>query len=97
MGNNTIGETPSFKNVLLKPYATSQHSSQDMEMEEDEHNLDQDDNENDSHIILTTEEKRRIYMPWNFSVIIKIFGKKLSHIYFRKKLSLFGDSRRRLH
>ncbi|KAK4728132.1 hypothetical protein R3W88_021120 [Solanum pinnatisectum] len=34
---------------------------------------EQDD---DDFICLTDEEKKRIYQPWTYSIIIKIFGKK---------------------
>ncbi|KAK4707390.1 hypothetical protein R3W88_033036 [Solanum pinnatisectum] len=39
-----------------------------------------------SDIHLTEDEKQRIYKPWSYSVIIKIFGRKLSHIYLKQRL-----------
>lgn len=43
--------------------------------------------EEDTHISLTNEEKQRIYMPWKFSVIIKVLGKKLNRAYLKRKLA----------
>ncbi|XP_009758585.1 uncharacterized protein [Nicotiana sylvestris] len=37
-------------------------------------------------IILSQEDKNRLYEPWRFSVIIKLFGKKMSHYLLRSKL-----------
>lgn len=37
-------------------------------------------------IPLTAEEKLRIYQPWQHSVIIKLYGKKLAHNYLKNKL-----------
>ncbi|KAG5587670.1 hypothetical protein H5410_048104 [Solanum commersonii] len=39
-------------------------------------------------ITLSKMEKERIYKLWCFSIIIKLLGKKMSHEYFRRKLSL---------
>ncbi|KAK4709048.1 hypothetical protein R3W88_029973 [Solanum pinnatisectum] len=40
------------------------------------------------HITLSDMDKERIYKPWCFSIIIKLLGKKMSHKYLRRKLSL---------
>ncbi|KAG5625868.1 hypothetical protein H5410_011086 [Solanum commersonii] len=45
-----------------------------------------DANPNDS-IILSNEDKTRIYMPWKYSVIIKMLGKTVSHQYLKKRLN----------
>lgn len=42
---------------------------------------------NNDHVELSEEDKRRIYKPWNYSVIIKLTRKKLNHIYLRQKLT----------
>ncbi|KAM3204466.1 hypothetical protein P3L10_027875 [Capsicum annuum] len=41
---------------------------------------------NDEAILLTEEDKLRIYKPWQHSVIVKLFGKKLDQAYLKKKL-----------
>ncbi|KAF3614437.1 hypothetical protein FXO37_35945 [Capsicum annuum] len=37
-------------------------------------------------VLLSPEDKERIYAPWRFSVIVKLFKKRLPHIYLRNKL-----------
>ncbi|KAH0647235.1 hypothetical protein KY290_033226 [Solanum tuberosum] len=44
--------------------------------------------EDEEGIHLTEEEKQRIYKPWLYSIIIKVYGKKMSHLYLKKKLSV---------
>lgn len=38
-------------------------------------------------IHLSQYDKRQLYAPWKFSIIIKLVGKKLNHIYLKKKLA----------
>ncbi|KAK6784382.1 hypothetical protein RDI58_017837 [Solanum bulbocastanum] len=38
-------------------------------------------------IILSIEEKERIYLPWKNSIILKLFGRKISHNYLKTKLT----------
>lgn len=38
-------------------------------------------------IHLSQDDKQRLYAPWKFSIIIKLVGKKLNHIYLKKKLA----------
>lgn len=78
---------PSFKQILLTPHATSQPCAQAMDIEEDEQTPDLETVEDDSLISLSEEDKRRMYLPWSFSMIIKVFGKKLSHVYLKNKLA----------
>ncbi|KAG5595825.1 hypothetical protein H5410_037057 [Solanum commersonii] len=37
-------------------------------------------------VILSEEDKQRIYHPWCYSVIITLLGKKLSHQYLKTRL-----------
>lgn len=46
--------------------------------------VDREKNSND-HVKLSEEDKRRIYRPWNYSVIIKLTGKKLNQLYLKQK------------
>lgn len=77
-----MGGGSSFKDMLLKPFASNKNIINDIEMEEDddEHRVTTDmqmEDDNDEHCVtLTEEDKRRIYRPWSCSIIIKIFGKK---------------------
>ncbi|PHU24299.1 hypothetical protein BC332_09406 [Capsicum chinense] len=50
---------------------------------------DETSSENDDHnfIPLTSEDKNRIYKPWQFSLIIKIIGRKMSHQILKQKLT----------
>ncbi|KAK4716500.1 hypothetical protein R3W88_014838 [Solanum pinnatisectum] len=38
-------------------------------------------------IILSEEDKQRIYNPWKYVVIVKLFVKKISHRYLKNKLT----------
>lgn len=59
-----------------------------MDIEANEQSQNLETREDESHITLTTKEKKKkIYTPWNFSVIIQVFGKKLSHVYLKRKLT----------
>lgn len=40
-------------------------------------------------ISLTKEDKQRIYEPWKFSIIVKLFGKRIMHHYLKKKIQEF--------
>lgn len=40
----------------------------------------------DGIIQLSQEDKRRLYLPWCTSVIIKVFGKKFPYVYLKNKL-----------
>lgn len=37
-------------------------------------------------ILLTKEDNERLYSPWKYSLIIKLFGKRIVHQYLRAKL-----------
>lgn len=37
-------------------------------------------------ILLSPEDKERLYQPWKFSVIIKVFKRKMPHHMLRSKL-----------
>lgn len=50
--------------------------------------LEEEQSDNESFIILTQEDKKYIYTPWNYSIIIKVFGKKINHMYLKRRLSL---------
>lgn len=54
---------------------------QDMDLDAVEGKWDED-----GVIQLTQEDKRRLYLPWYTSVIVKAFGKKLPYIYLKNKL-----------
>lgn len=73
--NNTANEIPSFKVMLLKPYVNCQNNMEDMNIDDTEHLQEYKTFDSESHITLTTKDKKRIYTPWNFSVIIKSLGK----------------------
>lgn len=81
-------ETPSFKSISLKPHANSRVNIKDMNMEVDDPLPNLDITEEDTCISLINEDKERIYMPWKFSVIIKVLRKKLNHAYLKKKLAI---------
>lgn len=58
-------------------------------MQVDTPDYPKDNNEEASEQIhLINEDKKRIYKPWVFSVIIKVFRKKINHIYLKRRLSM---------
>ncbi|XP_070042758.1 uncharacterized protein [Nicotiana tomentosiformis] len=42
--------------------------------------------QNVRQIILTEDDRKRIYNPWRYSVIIKLMGKRLMHHYLKQKV-----------
>lgn len=45
------------------------------------------EHDNSSFISLSAEDKTRIYKPWQYSLIIKLIGKKMSHQILKQKLT----------
>ncbi|XP_075080585.1 uncharacterized protein LOC142166070 [Nicotiana tabacum] len=41
--------------------------------------------QNMKHIILTEDDRERMYNPWKYSLIIKLIGKRLVHHYLKRK------------
>ncbi|KAK6791468.1 hypothetical protein RDI58_010549 [Solanum bulbocastanum] len=41
----------------------------------------------DDNIHLSNDEMIRIYQPWSYSVIIKLMGKKMTHMYLKSRLT----------
>lgn len=39
-------------------------------------------------MILIEEDQKRIYTPWSYSIIIKIFKTNINYVYLKKKLAL---------
>lgn len=74
--------------TLLKPYTSSQQEMEGMDVDDSNLQPEEEQSDSESRINLTQEDKRRIYTPWKYSIIIKIFGKKLNHIYLERRLSL---------
>lgn len=38
-------------------------------------------------IALSQEEKARLYDPWRFSIIVKLFARRISHLTLKAKLN----------
>lgn len=49
-------------------------------------NLGVKDDKEEGIIHLTKEDKRRLYLPWSASLVVKFFGKRLLYAYLRNKL-----------
>lgn len=43
-------------------------------------------NKDDNSINLSMEELAWIYQPWEYSIIIKLLGRKMTHVYLKSKL-----------
>ncbi|KAG5614429.1 hypothetical protein H5410_014253 [Solanum commersonii] len=81
----TEEEKATFKEKLITPYPPieAQQIPKGPNLEDKLAETEQDD-----FICLTDEEKKRIYQPWTYSIIIKnIFGKRISHQYLKRKLA----------
>lgn len=37
---------------------------------------------------LLEEDKKRIYRPWKYSIIVKVIGKKINHMYLKTRLKM---------
>lgn len=88
--DTTLSET-SFKQKLLTPYssiagtvnASIEISSNRLQMENNSGGgVDDDDT-----ITLTPEDKNKLHISGKFFVIIKLFGKPMSHQYIKSKLT----------
>lgn len=75
-------EGNSFRNVLLNKNKEINHSYNIY----DGSLLDPQGIGEDA-IALSDEDNRRIYQPWIHSVTIKLFGRKLTHVYLKNKLT----------
>jgi len=53
-----------------------------------EDGMEDTEKDEEDRIYLSSEEKLRIYQPWAFSIIVKVFGKRISHQYLKKKLTI---------
>ncbi|KAG5568819.1 hypothetical protein H5410_064165 [Solanum commersonii] len=82
----TEEEKATFKEIRITPYPPieAQQIPKESNLEDQLAETEQDD---DDFICLTDEEKKRIYQPWTYSIIIKIFGKRISHQYLKRKLA----------
>lgn len=84
-----IPKQPTFLQTLLtnkylSPTLSNQQSSintADLSDEIIPNNIDED-----TFIPITSNDKSRLYEPWKYSVIIKIFGRKIVHHILRNKL-----------
>ncbi|XP_019255157.1 PREDICTED: uncharacterized protein LOC109233748 [Nicotiana attenuata] len=74
----------SYKEMLLDKQVSNQTNYYDM----DNKSIPQMDKGKhiEGSIPLSQEEKERLYMPWRYSVIIKIFKRKMPHHMLRSKL-----------
>lgn len=40
----------------------------------------------DNSIPLSTEDKSRLYSPWKYSLVVKVFGRKVGHLTLKQKI-----------
>ncbi|XP_019237871.1 PREDICTED: uncharacterized protein LOC109218010 [Nicotiana attenuata] len=88
-GTKPITPSPSFLQTLIsnKHPPTIPYIQQSMELEldlsDESLHCNQDD---DIFIPITTEDKCRLYTPWKYSIIVKLFGRKIAHNILQTKL-----------
>lgn len=70
----------SYKDIASNNLPTIEFSMEPLPSEEENDNLDND------LISLSIEDKKYLYAPWNYSVIIKPFYKKFTQQYLKTKL-----------
>lgn len=82
---NTLKESTkdSFKAVLIN----KENSLNGLYLENDKWKAPMLPQDLGDAINLSEEDKERIYAPWKFSVIVKVFNKKLAHSYLKIKLT----------
>ncbi|KAG5586743.1 hypothetical protein H5410_047177 [Solanum commersonii] len=96
----TINKPMSFINSLIKPVPMV-NQKPDMEIDAEDtifvgnptqnqttDNSNAQESYKEDHITLSTEEKIKIQKPLPFSIIIKLLGRKMSHDYLKKKISI---------
>ncbi|KAG5571805.1 hypothetical protein H5410_061571 [Solanum commersonii] len=72
----------SFREILLNKSIIVNHTYQQLATAGDE-GVDT----SPGPIILSIEGKERIYLPWKNSIIVKLFGRKISYNYLKTKLT----------
>ncbi|XP_019238197.1 PREDICTED: uncharacterized protein LOC109218299 [Nicotiana attenuata] len=77
-------QSHSYKEILLDKQNTAQANYFAAELQSTL--TQQQGKETIGPIILSQEDKNRLYEPWRFSIIIKLFGKKMPHYLLRSKL-----------
>lgn len=75
----SYADTLLHKNVLSLPAITTTLSNIDMSDEEI-------DPTPENSIPLTSSHKVKIYSPWQYSIIVKVFGRKVGHLTLKQKL-----------
>lgn len=70
--------------MLLDVETNSRAGDKDREIKQTNH--EQHESDPGECIILSEEDKKRIYRPWAFSIIIKVLGKRINHQYLKKRL-----------
>lgn len=81
---------PTFLRTLI---SNTQHSSCPTTYQSIHSDIDLSDetakNDNsDAFIPLSTLDKSYLYFPWKFSIIVKVFGKKVGHQLLKYKLTI---------
>lgn len=55
----------------------------------DNKEYDSENNEDEEEgTYLTDEEKQKTYKPWAYSIIIKVLGRKMNHLFLKRKLTM---------
>lgn len=75
-------QTDSFANA-------SQFIHADIDLSDEIINCDRNE---ESFIPLTASDKSRLYSSWQYSVIVKVFGKKVGHQLLRSKITTLWKS-----
>lgn len=84
---NKMEDTPqlhSYKEILLDKQDTSQVEYFVSEIENPI--IQQKGKETTGPILLSQKDKNRLYEPWHYSVIIKLFGRRMPHYLLLSKL-----------
>ncbi|KAM3205389.1 hypothetical protein P3L10_028799 [Capsicum annuum] len=81
---NAFSQTVPASDSAKSPGTTSESMEVDVHLDE----MILINNSTDNTIILTAEEKNRIYHPWSYSVIIKLMRRKINHAHLKNRLSV---------
>lgn len=75
-----------MKSYFLEKLLTTERIEEPLEDYTIDSQKDLQPSEEQYVIILSPEEKPWIYQSWKLSVIIKLFGKRIAHQYFKQKI-----------
>lgn len=88
----TLADTPAqttpitYMGALYKTVPSDKRKEESLHMPAS-HGAEMDTLPEENQVILAGSDKARIYIPWSYSVIVKLTTKKIDHEYLKKILA----------